>query len=145
MYVELAEQYKIVDAASDVAKRNLVAQHLREVIDIIEQKVSTSFSYLSVTCLTHPLGRPNSFSIRSSRSSGWSVGVCPAQKGCRIQQVFAASSTCMLDSHPRINFFEFIPYISTSCIIYNNSLCCVSQSRSEEQLRSGRRAADQGN
>lgn len=40
VYVDLADQYKIMDAASDVPRRNLVAQHLREVIDIIEQKVS---------------------------------------------------------------------------------------------------------
>jgi hypothetical protein len=40
VYTELADQYKIMDAASDVPKRNLIAAHLREVIDIIEQKVS---------------------------------------------------------------------------------------------------------
>jgi hypothetical protein len=40
MYVELADEYKILDAASNVPKRNTLAQHLREVIDILEQKVS---------------------------------------------------------------------------------------------------------
>ncbi|KAH9841344.1 uncharacterized protein C8Q71DRAFT_853748 [Rhodofomes roseus] len=39
VYVELADQYKLMDAASNVAKRNVVAGHLREVIDILEQKV----------------------------------------------------------------------------------------------------------
>jgi hypothetical protein len=38
IYVELAEQYAVMDAASNVVKRNLLAQHLREVIDILEQK-----------------------------------------------------------------------------------------------------------
>ncbi|KDQ62237.1 hypothetical protein JAAARDRAFT_189583 [Jaapia argillacea MUCL 33604] len=38
IYTELADQYKIMDAASDVAKRNVLAQHLREVIDVLEQK-----------------------------------------------------------------------------------------------------------
>ncbi|KZT12216.1 uncharacterized protein LAESUDRAFT_691432 [Laetiporus sulphureus 93-53] len=38
IYVELAEQYKEMDAVSNVAKRNVVAGHLREVIDILEQK-----------------------------------------------------------------------------------------------------------
>ncbi|KZT64268.1 hypothetical protein DAEQUDRAFT_718247 [Daedalea quercina L-15889] len=38
IYVELADQYKLMDAASNVAKRNVVAGHLREVIDILEQK-----------------------------------------------------------------------------------------------------------
>lgn len=39
MYVELADQYKVMDAVSDVYRRNILAQHLREVIDILEQKV----------------------------------------------------------------------------------------------------------
>ncbi|KAG7442993.1 uncharacterized protein BT62DRAFT_904157 [Guyanagaster necrorhizus] len=38
VYVELADQYKDMDAVSDVPKRNMLAQHLREVIDILEQK-----------------------------------------------------------------------------------------------------------
>ncbi|KAG9013566.1 hypothetical protein FRB90_005880 [Tulasnella sp. 427] len=38
IYVELAEQYALMDAASNVAKRNVLAEHLREVIDILEQK-----------------------------------------------------------------------------------------------------------
>lgn len=39
IYVELADQYKLIDAASNVAKRNVLAEHLREVIDTLEQKV----------------------------------------------------------------------------------------------------------
>ncbi|KII90515.1 hypothetical protein PLICRDRAFT_39079 [Plicaturopsis crispa FD-325 SS-3] len=38
IYVELADQYKFIDAASNVAKRNVLARHLREVIDVLEQK-----------------------------------------------------------------------------------------------------------
>ncbi|OCH92589.1 hypothetical protein OBBRIDRAFT_886090 [Obba rivulosa] len=38
IYVELADQYKVIDAVSNVAKRNVLAEHLREVIDILEQK-----------------------------------------------------------------------------------------------------------
>ncbi|EPQ54722.1 hypothetical protein GLOTRDRAFT_139237 [Gloeophyllum trabeum ATCC 11539] len=38
VYVELADQYKDMDPASDVAKRNVLADHLRDVIDILEQK-----------------------------------------------------------------------------------------------------------
>ncbi|KAK0201843.1 hypothetical protein DFS33DRAFT_1386145 [Desarmillaria ectypa] len=38
VYVELADQYKDMDAVSDVPKRNMLAQHLREVVDILEQK-----------------------------------------------------------------------------------------------------------
>ena len=36
--MELAEQYGVIDAASNVAKRNVLADHLREVIDTLEQK-----------------------------------------------------------------------------------------------------------
>lgn len=42
IYVELADQYKEIDAVSNVAKRNVLAEHLREVIDILEQKVHSS-------------------------------------------------------------------------------------------------------
>jgi hypothetical protein len=40
IYAELADQYKIMDAASAIAKRRVLADHLREVIDTLEQKVS---------------------------------------------------------------------------------------------------------
>ena len=40
IYTELADQYKIMDAASNVVKRNVLAQHLRDVIDVLEQRVS---------------------------------------------------------------------------------------------------------
>lgn len=36
----MAEQYKILDAASALAKRHVLAEHLKEVIDTLEQKVS---------------------------------------------------------------------------------------------------------
>ncbi|PPQ73164.1 hypothetical protein CVT24_009101 [Panaeolus cyanescens] len=38
IYVELADQYKIMDAASDVLRRNTLAKHLKEVVDVLEQK-----------------------------------------------------------------------------------------------------------
>ncbi|KAI9456150.1 hypothetical protein F5148DRAFT_984542 [Russula earlei] len=38
IYTELADQYKMMDAASNVVKRNVLAQHLREVIDVLEQR-----------------------------------------------------------------------------------------------------------
>ena len=48
IYVELADEYKMMDAASDMSKRNLLANHLREVIDVLEQKVcSTPYRVLS--------------------------------------------------------------------------------------------------
>jgi len=39
IYIELSDQYKEMDAVSNVVKRNVVAQHLKEVIDVLEQKV----------------------------------------------------------------------------------------------------------
>ncbi|KZP31422.1 hypothetical protein FIBSPDRAFT_849381 [Athelia psychrophila] len=38
IYLELAEQYGLMDAASNVSKRNVLADHLREVVDVLEQK-----------------------------------------------------------------------------------------------------------
>lgn len=38
MYLELAEQYGLMDPASNVLKRNILADHLREIIDILEKK-----------------------------------------------------------------------------------------------------------
>lgn len=42
--MELAEQYGLMDAASNVTKRNVLAEHLREVIDTLEQKVALFIS-----------------------------------------------------------------------------------------------------
>ena len=39
IYVELADEYAKMDATSNVAKRNILADHLREVIDVLEQRV----------------------------------------------------------------------------------------------------------
>lgn len=47
IYIELADQYKVMDAASNVAKRNVLAEHLKEVIDTLEQKVWLSLRVLS--------------------------------------------------------------------------------------------------
>ncbi|CAK9779416.1 hypothetical protein CC85DRAFT_331048 [Cutaneotrichosporon oleaginosum] len=51
IYVELADQYKVLDAASAVAKRHVLAAHLKEVIDCLEQKadqVAALYSLMSV-------------------------------------------------------------------------------------------------
>lgn len=47
IYLELAEQYGLMDATSNVSKRNVLADHLREVVDVLEQKVCD----LSVFCI----------------------------------------------------------------------------------------------
>ena len=39
IYIELADQYKEMDAVSNVPKRNVLAEHLKEVIDTLERKV----------------------------------------------------------------------------------------------------------
>lgn len=45
IYSELAEQYKVLDAASAIAKRHVLADHLKEVIDTLEQKVRPPFPF----------------------------------------------------------------------------------------------------
>lgn len=51
IYIELSDQYKEMDAISNVVKRNVVAQHLKEVIDVLEQKVH-EYSLPLETCET---------------------------------------------------------------------------------------------
>jgi len=51
IYTELADQYKFMDAASNVVKRNVLAQHLREVIDVLEQRVRSSHYFNLKRCL----------------------------------------------------------------------------------------------
>jgi len=38
IYIELADEYKHMDAASDPPRRNILARHLREVIGLLEQR-----------------------------------------------------------------------------------------------------------
>jgi hypothetical protein len=38
IYIELADQYKVIDATGNVAKRNILAEHLKDVINTVEQK-----------------------------------------------------------------------------------------------------------
>lgn len=83
IYVELADQYKVMDAASDVKRRNLLAKHLREVVDVLEQKVRNVlfFEYLfcflkvlvlretkSLLCMTCSISRINPYRNPSSRT-----------------------------------------------------------------------------
>ena len=60
IYTELADQYKIMDAASNVVKRNVLAQHLREVIDVLEQKVRCLFNLNRHGACSHSHMRSNS-------------------------------------------------------------------------------------
>ena len=46
IYCELADQYKLMDPASNVLKRNVLAEHLKEVVDTLEQKVSNGFDMI---------------------------------------------------------------------------------------------------
>lgn len=50
IFIELAEQYKVLDACGNVAKRNVLAEHLKEIIDTLEQKadqIAALYSLLS--------------------------------------------------------------------------------------------------
>ncbi|KAF8736621.1 Centrosome microtubule-binding domain of Cep57, partial [Rhizoctonia solani] len=51
IYVELADQYRIIGPASNVAKRNVLAEHLKEVIDTLEKRgdqIASLYDLLSV-------------------------------------------------------------------------------------------------
>ncbi|KAF7346150.1 AAA family ATPase [Mycena sanguinolenta] len=58
VYCELADQYKEMDAVSDVPKRNMLAKHLREVVDILEQKGDQIASlYACLTFKDRPISK----------------------------------------------------------------------------------------
>ncbi|KAF5369106.1 hypothetical protein D9615_010432 [Tricholomella constricta] len=66
IYVELADQYKDMDPVSDVPRRNILAKHLREVVDILEQKgdqIAALYDLLNFK------DKPVSESVVPSRSS----------------------------------------------------------------------------
>ncbi|CAE7146329.1 unnamed protein product [Rhizoctonia solani] len=51
IYVELADQYRIIGPASNVAKRNVLAEHLKEVIDTLEKRgdqIASLYDLISV-------------------------------------------------------------------------------------------------
>ncbi|KAI0366932.1 hypothetical protein BV20DRAFT_971239 [Pilatotrama ljubarskyi] len=84
IYVELADQYKDMDPVSNVVKRNVLADHLREVIDILEQKGNQIASlYDLLTFKDKPLGEsvlPDKTIPRRVPSSG------PAQARAHVRR-----------------------------------------------------------
>ncbi|KAH7336839.1 hypothetical protein B0J17DRAFT_665045 [Rhizoctonia solani] len=51
IYIELADQYRIIGPASNVAKRNVLAEHLKEVIDTLEKRgdqIASLYDLISV-------------------------------------------------------------------------------------------------
>ncbi|KAJ6557320.1 hypothetical protein DFH09DRAFT_1163769 [Mycena vulgaris] len=69
VYVELADQYKDMDAVSDVPKRNMLAKHLREVVDILEQKGDQIASlYDCLTFKDKPIAGPGGVKGRGKRA-----------------------------------------------------------------------------
>ncbi|KAG8835154.1 hypothetical protein FRC17_005012 [Serendipita sp. 399] len=70
IYVDLADEYKVMDAASDMSKRNLLANHLREVIDVLEQKGDQIASLYDLLHFEDkPLPRPLQGSMGRRRTS----------------------------------------------------------------------------
>ena len=53
MYVELADQYKVMDAVSDVRRRNTLARHLTEIVDILEQKVTRFLLFMQLILISY--------------------------------------------------------------------------------------------
>ena len=57
IYIELASQYTLMDSSSNIAKRNVLAEHLKEVIDTLEQKGDQIASLYSLLAFEdRPLG-----------------------------------------------------------------------------------------
>ena len=78
IYAELADQYKILDAASAVAKRHVLADHLREIIDTLEQKVSPVSRYRTADDnVDSVLGRSDCGTLRLAASAG---STCPTRR-----------------------------------------------------------------
>ncbi|KAF9267567.1 hypothetical protein L218DRAFT_1074297 [Marasmius fiardii PR-910] len=72
VYVELADQYKDMDPVSDVPKRNLLAQHLREVVDVLEQKGDQIASLYDLLTFQD---KPISDTIRTGTSDNRLIGI----------------------------------------------------------------------
>ncbi|KAI0819182.1 hypothetical protein BC628DRAFT_1333636 [Trametes gibbosa] len=71
IYIELADQYKDMDPVSNVVKRNVLADHLREVIDIMEQKGNQIASlYDLLTFRDKPVGESEKSAGRRMPSTG---------------------------------------------------------------------------
>lgn len=68
IYVELADQYKAMDAASDASKRRLLADHLREIIDVLEQKADQIASLYDLLHFEDKPLPPSSAGVPSSRA-----------------------------------------------------------------------------
>ncbi|KAG6836257.1 hypothetical protein H0H93_009733 [Arthromyces matolae] len=88
IYVELAEQYKDMDPVSDVKRRNLLAKHLREVVDILEQKgdqIAALYDLLTFK------DKPVEESEVPSRKG--TTGVAPGHKTTRTVSTTAVPST----------------------------------------------------
>ena len=92
VYCELADQYKDMDPVSDVARRNLLAKHLKEVVDILEEKVP-SWLLVPRTCTTYTLfaGRPNCLAIGSPLIQGQESEVMHNPPSCP----FGLSLSCI--------------------------------------------------
>jgi len=70
IYCELADQYKLMDGTSNVAKRNVLAEHLTEVIRVLEKKGDQIASlYELLTFKDKPLNHPNKQTSRTASSN----------------------------------------------------------------------------
>ncbi|KAI9635287.1 uncharacterized protein MKK02DRAFT_43969 [Dioszegia hungarica] len=71
IYCELADQYKLLDAASAAAKRHVLADHLKEVIDTLEQKadqISSLYDLLNFQDRPDTRGGPSGTTRKVSKS-----------------------------------------------------------------------------
>ncbi|ESK89236.1 proteophosphoglycan ppg4 [Moniliophthora roreri MCA 2997] len=86
VYVELADQYKDMDPVSDVPRRNLLAQHLREVVDILEQKGDQIASLYDLLTFQDKPDSDNRYQSRVTPQTTSSLG---RASGSKRQPTFA--------------------------------------------------------
>ncbi|KAH8114583.1 centrosome microtubule-binding domain of Cep57-domain-containing protein [Phellopilus nigrolimitatus] len=92
IYIELADQYKIMDAASNVPKRNVLAEHLKEVINTLEQKGDQIASlYDLLTFKDKPVGESV---VPERRRSSPRSPCSPRQSGMRRTSGLRKYATC---------------------------------------------------
>ncbi|PFH53357.1 hypothetical protein AMATHDRAFT_1416 [Amanita thiersii Skay4041] len=71
IYVELADHYKEMNATSDVRRRNILAQHLKEVVDILEQKGDQIASLYETLSFKDKLVTESIIPTKSSSAGSW--------------------------------------------------------------------------
>ncbi|KIK59609.1 hypothetical protein GYMLUDRAFT_60144 [Collybiopsis luxurians FD-317 M1] len=105
VYIELADQYKDMDPVSDVRRRNLLAKHLKEVVDILEQKgdqIASLYDLLTFKDkpdITRPSSEPQLGLGVAGRDGAAKLSSQPQQSSIQVAQALRAAGLGM-KRHP---------------------------------------------